>query len=86
MSMSFVVIIFLFVFVFGPLAKAAAARLSRESLPPPSHSPGEMAALREEVERLSREVTRLQDEQAFMVRLLGDGDRARLIEREQANG
>jgi hypothetical protein len=86
MAMGIVLIIFTIVFVFGPLAKAMAERLSREGLPAPSQSPGEMAALREEVERLSREVARLQDEQSFMVRLLGDGERARLIDRERANG
>jgi hypothetical protein len=42
----------------------------------------QMGKLREELERLSGEVVRLQDEQSFMVRLLSDGDR-RLLEQSR---
>ncbi len=40
----------------------------------------EMTRMREELDRLSGQVERLQDEQSFMVRLLGEDDR-RLLEK-----
>lgn len=42
----------------------------------------EVGRLREELERLSAHVERLQDEQSFMVRLLSEGDR-RLLEQSR---
>lgn len=68
-----VVLILLIVFVFAPIARAAAERLrrgGREALP--GGGP-EVARLREEVDRLGAEVARLTEEQAFMLRLLAPG-------------
>jgi hypothetical protein len=42
----------------------------------------ELARVREEIDRLTGEVHRLSEEQSFMVRLLSEGDRARLEGRE----
>jgi hypothetical protein len=78
--MGTVLIIFAIVFVLGPIAKAYADRIAKDT-PSDSLSAGpELARLREEVDRLSMEVARLQDEQTFMVRLLSEGDRRRLQE------
>jgi hypothetical protein len=77
--MTFVLLILTVIFVLGPIARAYADRLSRE--PPESlDRTREVARLREEVERLALEVSRLQDEQSFMVRLLSDGERRKLLE------
>jgi hypothetical protein len=80
MVMATLVIILAIVFVLGPIAKAYAERISRDLPPGADPSPAELARLRDEVERLSAEVSRLHDEQSFMVRLLTDGERTRLLE------
>lgn len=78
--MSTLLIIFAMVFVLGPIAKAYADRISN-TLPPESDAHrAELGRLKEEVERLAAEVARLQDEQSFMVRLLSDGERKKLLE------
>lgn len=74
--MGTVLIIFAFIFVLGPLARAWAQRLSNEL--PPGADPEQLARLKDEVERLSGEVARLHEEQSFMVRLLSDGERRQL--------
>jgi hypothetical protein len=76
--MSFVLLILVIIFIGGPIAKAYADRISREL--PAGSDPGraEIGRLREEVERLALEVSRLQDEQSFMVKLLEEGERKRL--------
>jgi hypothetical protein len=53
---------------------------SRGQLPPgwTAETEREMARLREEVDRLGREVARLNDEQSFMVRLLETRERPSL--------
>jgi hypothetical protein len=81
--MMFVLLILTIIFVFGPIAKAYAERLSREPGPGAIQSGPELARLREEVERLSLDVARLQDEQSFMVRLLSEGERKKLLEGRQ---
>jgi hypothetical protein len=78
--MGTILIIFALVFVLGPIAKAYADRISRELPPGSETSLGEIARMREEIDRLSLEVARLQDEQSFMVRLLSEGERRRLEE------
>lgn len=42
----------------------------------------ELGRLREEVDRLNGQVERLVEEQSFLLRLLGEGERPRLLERE----
>ena len=83
--MATILIIFATIFVLGPNAKAYANRIAHESSVEPEASRAEIGRLREEVERLGIEVSRLQDEQAFMVRLLSDGDRKRLQERSPSS-
>lgn len=84
--MATILIIFSMIFVFGPLAKAYADRLSRDLPPGAGVPPEEVARLREEVERLAGEVARLHDEQSFMLRLLSDSDRQKLIEGRNRQG
>lgn len=76
--MAAILIIFSMIFVFGPIAKAYADRINRGLPADSGASPAELARLREDVERLSAEVSRLNEEQSFMVRLLSEGDRAKL--------
>lgn len=76
--MSWIFIVFAFIFVLGPLAKAYADRMSRTLPPPDPAAQAEIGRLREEVDHLSAEVTRLSDEQSFMLRLLAPGERASL--------
>ena len=78
--MSTLLIIFVTIFVLGPIAKAYADRISKEAPQGGDLNAAEVARLRTEVERLSSEVARLQDEQSFMVRLLSDGERKKLQE------
>ena len=78
--MATVLIIFAMIFVFGPIAKAYADRMSRELPPGAGVAADEVARLREDVERLSAEVARLHEEQSFMVRLLSERDQQRLLE------
>ena len=78
--MSALLIIFATIFVLGPIAKAYADRISRQ-LPPESETTrAEMARLKDEVERLAVQVSRLEEEQSFMVKLLDDGARRKLGE------
>jgi hypothetical protein len=78
--MGIVLIIMAMVFVLGPLAKAYADRLSR-GLPADAEAQRlELARLREEVDRLSVEMARLQEEQSFMLKLLNAGDRTKLLQ------
>ncbi|MBA4158697.1 MAG: hypothetical protein H0X65_14650 [Gemmatimonadetes bacterium] len=74
--MVMILMIMAIIFVLSPVAQAYAKRLNQPGLPPGA-SPAELARLREEVDQLSAQVNRLQDEQAFMVRLLSEGDGAR---------
>ena len=76
--MSTLLIIFLLIFVLGPIAKAYADRISRELPPGSDIAAAELARLREEVERLTVDLARLQEEQSFMVQLLSEGERKRL--------
>lgn len=62
------------VFVLGPIARAVATRVSRGGPALPAPPSPEVALLREEVERLGAEVARLNEEQAFMLRLLAPGE------------
>lgn len=71
--MATLLIIFATIFVFGPIAKAYADRISRQLPPEADALRAEMSRLKEEVERLSGQVSRLEDEQTFMVRLLESG-------------
>jgi hypothetical protein len=71
--MEFAFIILVFVFVVGPVVRGYAKRLSRGHLPLDIGS-GDVARLREEVDRLSQDVARLQEEQSFMMKLLGSGE------------
>jgi hypothetical protein len=68
--MASVLIILLLIFVFGPIARGYAERLSRGDLPSIGPGEGDVARLREEVDRLSQDVARLQEEQGFMMKLL----------------
>ncbi len=84
--MAVLLIIFLTLAVLGPIAKAIAERISH---PLPGNDEAqrlELARLREEVDRLSQEVARLQDEQSFMVRLLNEGDRPKLLDEQTTPG
>jgi Zn-dependent protease with chaperone function len=78
--MSTLLIIFLLIFVLGPIAKAYADRISRELPPGSDINAAELARLKEEVERLTADLARLQEEQSFMVQVLTEGDRKRLGE------
>jgi hypothetical protein len=82
--MTTVLIIFVMIFVVAPLAKALADRLSREVPPELASNRAELARLKEEVERLSLEVARLQDEQSFMVKLVGEAEQKKLPEGRQS--
>lgn len=67
-------IIFAFIFVFAPIAQAYARRMNQPQVP--GASPADVARLREEMDQLVAQVTRLQDEHSFMLRLLTEGDGA----------
>lgn len=67
-------VILVVVFVLGPIARAVATRVSRGGPVLPAPPSQEVALLREEVERLGAEVARLNEEQAFMLRLLAPGE------------
>jgi hypothetical protein len=64
--------------VFVPTERALPERTHRAE--------AELARLREEMDRLTTQVDRLSEEQSFMVRLLSEGDRARLAERPRLTG
>ncbi|HEX8271153.1 MAG TPA: hypothetical protein VF615_00800 [Longimicrobiaceae bacterium] len=68
-------VVLVVVFVLGPLARALASRISRDPRPLPGAPPEEVARLRDEVDRLGAEVTRLSEEQAFMLKLLASGEK-----------
>jgi hypothetical protein len=57
-------------FILAPVAQAYARRLNAPDVP--GVKPGEVARLREELEQLAATVSRLQDEQSFMVKLLSE--------------
>lgn len=76
--MSTLLIIFLLIFVLAPIAQAVANRISRELPPGSDLNAAELARLKEEVERLTADLARLQEEQSFMVQLLTEGERKRL--------
>ncbi len=83
--MSTLILIFVLIFVVAPIAKAYADRISGQ-IPPGDPTAGrELARLKDEVERLSSEVTRLNEEQSFMLRLLTDGERKKMIEGERSS-
>lgn len=71
-----VLLIFMFVFVLGPIARAYAKRLDRPL--PPGASPPEVARLREELDLLGARVERMDEEQRFLLRLLSDDKRLHL--------
>lgn len=84
--MAVLLIIFTMVFVLGPIAKALAERISRP-LPGDGESQRlELARMREEIDRLTQDVARLQDEQSFMVSLLNEGDRQKLLDEKTSPG
>jgi len=58
---------------------------SGRRLPEQAVSQEELDRLREDVDRLNAQMTRLIDEQSFMVRMLSEGDRKRLEERTRTN-
>jgi hypothetical protein len=62
------------IIILAPLVSAAARRLERPALP--GASSADVARLREELDQLTAQVNRLQDEQSFMIRLLSDGERS----------
>jgi hypothetical protein len=74
----FILLIIAIVFVFAPVAQAYAQRLN----PPDVQGvkPDEIARLREELELLSAHVSRLQEEQSFMLRLLSQEAPRRALE------
>ena len=74
-----VLIIFGTVFVLAPIAKAYADRIGRQT-PLEDGARVEIARLREDVERLSGQIARLEEEHSFMVKLLDEGGRNRLAE------
>ena len=86
MSMATLLIIFSMIFVLAPIAKAVADRINRDLPASGAAGAAELERLREEVERLGAEVGRLQEEQSFMVRLLTEGERQKLIERNRSEG
>jgi hypothetical protein len=71
--MTFLLLIFAIIFVLAPVAQAYAKRLNPPDVP--GVKPGEIARLREEMEMLAAQVSRLQDEQSFMLRLLSEGQK-----------
>jgi hypothetical protein len=78
--MASVLIILLLVLVLGPVARAYAQRLSRGDHTSIGPADGDVARLREEVDRLSADVARLQEEQSFMMKLLSGGEQKRIDE------
>ncbi len=84
--MGSLLIIFATIFVLAPIAKAYADRIARQVPPDSGDVRGEIARLRDEVERLNGQVARLEDEHSFMVKLLGDGERGKLGEGGQDAG
>ncbi|HET7275582.1 MAG TPA: hypothetical protein VFI91_10505 [Longimicrobiaceae bacterium] len=71
-------IIFAFIFVLGPIASAYAKRLSSEVPPETLKRLAEVSRLREEVDQLTANVNRMEEEQSFLLRLLSEGERPRL--------
>ena len=78
--MGIIVTILGFIFVIGPIAGAIAKRIAAGASPAAIPERLELKRLKDEVERLSAEVARLQDEQSFVLKLLEEGDRKRLGE------
>jgi hypothetical protein len=71
--MGTLLIILAVIFIVAPIASAYAKRLERPL--PDGNVIGELARLREEVDRLSAQVNRLEEEQGFMVQLLSEEQR-----------
>jgi hypothetical protein len=69
-----ILIIIAIIFILAPIAQGYARRLNPPDLP--GISPRDVARLREELDQLIAQVSRLQDEQSFMLRLLSEGDPA----------
>jgi hypothetical protein len=69
--MSTLLIILAIIFILAPLAQGYARRLNPPELP--GVNPRDVGRLREEVDQLTAQVNRLQDEQSFMLRLLTEG-------------
>jgi len=84
--MGTVFIIFAILFVLAPIARAYAGRISREDVPIEVGGAVELARLREEVDRLSAQVGRLEEEQSFMVRLLSESERRKLSDGRPPDG
>jgi len=73
MAFWIIVLVFLGRWIFGDQ--------SGRRLPEQAAKQEELERLREDVDRLNAQVTRLIDEQSFMVRMLSAGERKRLEER-----
>jgi hypothetical protein len=80
--MMWILIIFAVIFVLAPIAQGYAKRLERPLGDP--NALNEIARMREEIDRLTAQVARLDEEQQFMVRLLGEGERPALPPRRTA--
>lgn len=72
--MGTLIIILVLVVFLSPLVRAYAERISRPALG--GNAEAELVRLREEMDRLSAQVARLQDEQQFLTRLLEAGPHA----------
>jgi len=72
--MELVLIIFVFIFVIGPLVSAYSKRMSQQLPAGDDQTRAQLAQLRDEVDRLSAEVEKLSDEQSFLLRLLSPAD------------
>ncbi|GEM_PF-3274771 len=77
MAFWIIVLVFLGRWIFGDQ--------SARRLPEQAVSQEELDRLREDVDRLNAQMTRLIDEQSFMVRMLSEGDRKRLEERTRTD-
>lgn len=77
-----ILIVFGTIFVLAPIAKAYADRIGRQT-PLEEGARAEIGRLRDEVDRLSGQVSRLEEEHSFMVKLLDEGGRKRLAEGER---
>lgn len=83
--MMIVLLIIAIVFVLGPIAQGYAKRLDHQLPADGGAARAEIARLREEVDQLSAQVSRLQDEQAFTLRLLSEGRPTQLEQQGNTN-